>query len=156
MAYYNNYMNQGGGYYGQPMPMQQPVQPMSTMPMQTMSRQEYQNNGLQGKIVDNIEVVKAMEIPLNGSVSYFAIADGSAIVTKQLMMDGTSKTVIYKPSTEQEEDYKPEYLTIEDFNKKIEEVTSFKDEIKTMKRQIEDLTEDVKDINKDIKKRKDW
>lgn len=78
------------------------------------------------------------------------------IITKQLMMDGTSKTVIYKPITEPEEtSEKPEYLTVDDFNKKIKEVSSFKDEIKTIKRQIEDLTEDVKDINKDIKKRKD-
>lgn len=160
MAYYNNgYQTQGGGFYG----IQQPMQPMQPMQMQPqmqpmqmpMQRQEL---GLQGKVVDNIEVVKAMDIPLNGSVSYFPIADGTAIASKQIMMDGTSKTIIYKPVTEAEENIdKPEYITIEDFNKKIKEVdvSSFKDEIKNIKRQIEDLTEDIKDINKDIKKRKD-
>ncbi len=52
---------------------------------------------LQGKQVDNIDVVKATEIPFDGSVSYFPLTDGSAILTKQLMQDGTSKISVYKP-----------------------------------------------------------
>ena len=31
------------------------------------------NVGLQGKLVDSIEVVKAIDIPLDGSTSYFAL-----------------------------------------------------------------------------------
>ena len=53
--------------------------------------------GIQGRIVDNVDVVRATEISLDGSVNYFPLADGSAIVTKQLQMDGTSKIVVYKP-----------------------------------------------------------
>ena len=56
---------------------------------------------LLGKSVDNIDVVKATDIPLDGSISYFPLTDGSAIVTKQLQMDGTSKTIIYKPVKEE-------------------------------------------------------
>ena len=52
--------------------------------------------GIQGKTIDNIEVVKAIDIPLDGSISYFPLADGSAIVSKQLQQDGTSKIIIYK------------------------------------------------------------
>lgn len=37
---------------------------------------------LQGKIIDNLEVVKATDISLDGSVNYFPLADGSAIATK--------------------------------------------------------------------------
>ena len=51
---------------------------------------------LNGKQVESIDVVKAMDIPLDGSINYFPIADGSAIVTKRLQMDGTSKITIYK------------------------------------------------------------
>lgn len=55
----NNYgqpMNYGNQYFAQPMQMQQP------MPQPQIQRQEI---GLQGKIVDSIEVVKAIDIPLN-------------------------------------------------------------------------------------------
>lgn len=40
---------------------------------------------LQGKVIDNLEVVKATDILLDGSVNYFPLADGSAIATKQLL-----------------------------------------------------------------------
>ena len=51
---------------------------------------------LQGKAVDSIDVVKAMDVPLDGSVTYFPKTDGSAIFTKQLLADGTSKINIYE------------------------------------------------------------
>ena len=55
---------------------------------------------LLGKSVDNIDVVKATDIPLDGSISYFPLTDGSAIVSKQLQNDGTSKIIVYKPVKE--------------------------------------------------------
>lgn len=100
MPYYNSYMPQQNNYNNQfmqqpmqqPMQMQQTMQPqMQQMPMQ-MQRQE---KILQGKYIDNIDVMKATEIPLDGSISYFPLTDGTAIITRQLMPDGTSKTVIY-------------------------------------------------------------
>lgn len=57
----------------------------------------FQPKNLQGKQVDNIDVVKATEIPFDGSISYFPLTDGSAILTKQLMQDGTSRISVYKP-----------------------------------------------------------
>ena len=97
--------------YQQPMPqmqpmqqVQQPIQPMQQQPIPQPVSQPVQNIVLQGKSVDSIDVVKAMDIPLDGSVSYFPLADGTAIVTKQLQMDGTSKTVVYKPVTENDKE----------------------------------------------------
>lgn len=58
--------------------------------------------GIQGRIVDNVDVVRATEIALDGSVNYFPLADGSAILTKQLQMDGTSKIVMYKPVVDEQ------------------------------------------------------
>ena len=85
-------------YYQQPryntMPQQPIEQPLQTNLMST-------RNILNGKQVDSIDVVKAMDIPLDGSISYFPLADGTAIVTKQLQTDGTSKTVIFKPVDEE-------------------------------------------------------
>lgn len=96
-------------------------------------------NTLQGKSIDNLEVVKAMDIPLDGSVSYFPLTDGTAIVTKQLQQDGTSKIVIYKPIESEEPSIK--YATIEDINNKINDIKipdikGIQDDIKTLKKQI--------------------
>ena len=108
----------------------QPVQPV---PMRY-------NSGLQGKSIDNLEVVKAMDIPLDGSISYFPLVDGTAIVTKQLQQDGTSKITIFKP-IEAEEATSVKYATIEDIenrinNIKMPDMKPLQDEIKTLKKQI--------------------
>lgn len=97
-------------------------------------------NSLQGKSIDNLEVVKAMDIPLDGSISYFPLVDGSAIVTKQLQQDGTSKITIYKP-IEADEATPTKYATIEDIENhikgiKIPDMKPLQDDIKTLKKQI--------------------
>ena len=135
----------------QPQPQMQPEMQFNQQPMYR------QPTGLQGKSVDNVEVVKATDIPLDGSISYFPLTDGSAIVTKQLQQDGTSKTVIYRPSDEKEEKNLPKYITVDELDKAIKKVDSsdLRDELKTIKRQLKDITEDIKDINEDMKHRKD-
>lgn len=119
----------------------------------------YKTLGLQGKSVDSIDVVKAMDIPLDFSISYFPLTDGSAIVTKQLQTDGTSKTVVYKPiDTENSEDTL-KYITEDKFKDFIIEnensVKDFKNDMKEIKRQVEDITSDISDIKKSIKDRKE-
>ena len=152
----NNYYPNYNQFYGQmQMPKMANAQSMqSVQPMQTMEQyqpqQIYKQIGLQGKSVDSIDVVKAMDIPLDGSVSYFPLVDGTAIVTKQLQADGTSKTVVYKPIEDKEIANVPKYITKEDLDKEIKKVdnSGIKDDIKTLKRKIEDLVEDLKDIKK--------
>ena len=115
-------------------PMQQPVQQMQPVaPIQT---------GLQGKAVDSIDVVKGMDIPFDGSTSYFPLVDGTAIVTKSLQMDGTSKIVIYKPTEDVKKEI-PKYLTIEDLKKELESITI---------NDLEDLREDIDFIKEELKK----
>ena len=93
---------------------------------------------LLGKSVDNMDVVKAMDIPLDGSISYFPLTDGSAIVSKQLQMDGTSRMVVYKPLQE-EKKQDILFATIEDLQ-------DLQDEIKTIKKQLKDFKDkDKKD-----------
>lgn len=152
----NNYYPNYNQFYGQmQMPKMQPTQPVQPVqPMQPVEQyqpqQIYKQIGLQGKSVDSIDVVKAMDIPLDGSVSYFPLVDGTAIVTKQLQADGTSKTVVYKPIEDKEIANVPTYITKEDFDKEIKKIdnSGIKDDIKTLKRKIEDLVEDLKDIKK--------
>lgn len=131
-------------YFKQPMyqPIEQPVQPINAQPYVPPVQQNKIVN-LLGKSVDSIDVVKAMDIPLDGSVSYFPLTDGSAIVTKQLKADGTSKTIVYKP-TEEEKESKPIYVTPEELEKTIKnidlsEIDDLKDEIDSLRKEIKDL-----------------
>ena len=103
---------------------------------------------LQGKVVDSLDVVKATDIPYDGSVSYFPLTDSSAIITKQLQPDGTTKVVIYKPDIGGL-DITPKYMTEEDFDEKVKDINSkdlkeMKEDIKTLKRKLEDITDDMR------------
>lgn len=126
-----------------------------------------QPSGIQGKVVDSLDVVKATDIPYDGSVSYFPLTDGSAIITKQLQQDGTSKVVIYKPvETSNNSESKPKYITESDLKEQMDDISGrfitedelekhlkdvnskdikdLKDDIKTLKRKLEDITDDIK------------
>lgn len=112
-------------YYGQQnytQPRYQPIEP------QYLSQQP---KGLLGKSVDSVDVVKAIDIPLDGSVSYFPLTDGSAIVTKQLQMDGTSKIMVYKPMIEQKEEVKT--ISYEEFEELRKEVKTVKDKLNLLR-----------------------
>ena len=123
--------------YSQNYPQQMQMQP-SYVPLAVQNNQ----TAMQGKVVDSIEVVKAMDIPLDGSISYFPIIDGSAIVTKQLQTDGTSKMIIYEPINEKERI--PKYVTFDDLKKELENLD------------FDDLRDEIKDIKKQLKiKKKD-
>ena len=134
----------GNHFYGQPQrfqPMDQLGQQFNNQYMSTIQQVNTQMN-LLGKSVDSIDVVKAMDIPLDGSVSYFPLTDGSAIVTKKLQADGTSKTVIYKPVEESKGDTK--FLVMEDLENIINDINDMKD-----------LKKDFKSIKKDVQEIKD-
>lgn len=139
---YNNYgynpYYQQQRFQGVEQTTQQPMMPTFQSPMQLTKQ-----NSLLGKSVDNIDVVKAMDIPLDGSISYFPLTDGSAIVSKQLQMDGTSKIVIYKPTEENKKDV-IKFATIEDIQNAIDEldlsdIQNLKDDIKEIKRQLKEF-----------------
>lgn len=114
--------------------MQQQLQPMQPINNQI---------GILGKIVDSIEVVKAMDIPLDGSVSYFPLTDGTAIVSKQLQNDGTSKMVVYKPTQEDKKET-IQFATLDDIQDAIDnldlgDIQDIKDDIKEIKKQIKEF-----------------
>lgn len=144
MNYYPNY-NQ---FYGQPMQSQiQRMQPTEQQFSQYMQPQFKQPIGLQGKSVDSIEVVKAMDIPLDGTVSFFPLTDGTAIVTKQLQQDGSSKTIIYKPVTEEEVMPQVNYVTVEELNKRLAQIdmSEIEDELQEIKKQIKNIRRNKED-----------
>lgn len=136
---YNN-----NNYYQPPKNMgvpnyQQPIyQPMYQVPISQPT-----SSGLQGKVVDSIETAKNQDIQLDGSISYFALTDGTAVVSKQLQADGTSKTTIYRPINEEQVEL-PKYATLDDIKKEIEkidlsDIDDLKEEIRELKKQLKDL-----------------
>lgn len=154
---YNNIYNPYGNPY---LNYNQQPQLQTSMLRQNQYRPQ---NSLQGKVVDSLDVVKATDIPYDGSVSYFPLTDGTAIITKQLQQDGTSKVVIYKPMIENEEN---KYITEIDLEKQLKDMDSkfitednlrdqlknvnskdikdLKEDMKTLKRKLEDITDDLK------------
>lgn len=139
---YNNY---GYNPYYQPQRFQNMEQP-SQQPVMTTYQQPVQltkPTGLLGKVVDSIDVVKSLEIPLDGSTSYFPLADNSMIVTKQLQNDGTSKIVIYKPTQEDKKEA-IQFATLDDIQDAINDIDlsdiqDLKDEIKEIKKQLKEF-----------------
>ena len=146
----NNYGYNPYGTYIPQRPMQQPIQQPVEQPFNSVQTRS-PLNVLNGKQVDSLEVVKAIDIPLDGSISYFPLANGSAIVTKQLQQDGTSKITIYEPKT-QKEDVK--FATIDDVDKKLEkldfsEIDDLKDELSALKKELKDIKNKLKNKKED-------
>ena len=132
---YNPYLQQQR-FQNVEQPNQQPIITTYQPPIQLTKP-----TTLLGKSVDNIDVVKAMDIPLDGSVSYFPLTDGSAIVSKQLQTDGTSKIVVYKPTQEDKKDI-VNFATLEDLQEAIDNLDLS---------DIQDLKDDIKEIKKQLK-----
>lgn len=133
----------GNPYFAQ----QQRFQPMINQPTQPQpyisTMQPISNPTLLGKAVESVDVVRAMDIPFDGSISYFPLTDGSAIITKQLQTDGTSKTIIYKPVEENKND-KVKFATLEDIENAINELDIS---------DINDLRNDIKELKKQLKEK---
>lgn len=136
-----NSNNYGYTPYGRYIP-QQPMQPIQ--PIENNIQPVNNVYKLNGKQVDSIDVVKATDIPLDGSISYFPLANGSAIVSKQLQMDGTSKMVIFKPVDEQKEESR--YITREDMEKAINNIEI--NDLEDIKEELKDLKKELKDLKK--------
>lgn len=136
---YNPYYNQM-----QQQRFQQPIPSPMSEPVQQASYMQPQYNkpmGLQGKMVDSLEVAKAADISFEG-ITYFPLTDGSQIITKQIQMDGTSKIVIFEPINEQKQEIK--YLTKDDLkialdDLNLDKLDEFEDELKEIKKELKEL-----------------
>lgn len=133
-------------------PRMQPIQPMQPVepiqqsqqiqPMITPFMQSTQPSIL-GKQVESIEVVKATEVPFDGSTSYFPLSDGSAIITKKIQSDGTSKIMTYKPIIEKEKE-SPKYITVDELKEAIDDIDL--SELTELRKDLKDLDKRLKDL----------
>lgn len=123
--------------------IQQPVQPIQPIPQPYIPTVQNSHQGLLGKQVESIDVVKATEVPFDGSVSYFPLSDGTSIITKKIQNDGTSKITIYKPVSENEKE-EPRYATVKDIERAIDKIDlgdlqQIKDDLSSIKQQLKNL-----------------
>ena len=74
---------------------QQAIQPQAQM-------QGANNFTPLGKIVDSVDIVKATDIPMDGSMYYFPKADGSMVFGKQWLANGQTRILTFKAILDEE------------------------------------------------------
>ena len=120
--YTNPYYFQNNPYQ-QPMynpmaPYQERLNQMQAQYNQQPMAQQNQTMGLNGEIVDSIDVVKAKNVDMSGQPTFYPKSDLSEVYVKRLMADGTSQIVTYKAVHPEES--KPEqvkqYVDIQTLN----------------------------------------
>ena len=92
MSMQNPYMDRMNFLQNYQQNLQQPLPPTQMSGANQMSAI--------GKIVDSIDVVKATDIPMDGSSYYFPKADGTEVYCKQWLQNGTTRILTFKPVSE--------------------------------------------------------
>lgn len=106
MAPYQDRLAQLQAQYNQQPPYSQMVQQSQTV-------------GLNGEVVDSIDVVKAKNVDMSGNVTFYPKSDMTEIYTKQLQADGTSRIVTYKavqPEGQKQDEPMKQYVDIQTLN----------------------------------------
>lgn len=107
-------------------------------------QQNTNDRQIQGRPIENLEMAKTIETPLNGSTLYLPLLDKSAIVTKRLTVNGTSEITIFKPISEEKDETKP--ITLEDIKTSLDELKN---------RNNDDIISAIEDFKKELKKKSD-
>lgn len=150
MPAYPNYsmpMNNGYGYHQQ-IPVQNPYQQRMDFlqsyqqslqpPAQQMPQANTQMNVI-GKIVDSVDAVKAMDIPMDGNLYYFPKADGTEIFGKQWLPNGQTRILSFKPVLEAEPNNLSQTAEKLKFDLSEASTTAFMQRFDSLEKQINDL-----------------
>lgn len=159
-------MQQSMSYYPQ-MQIQQPMM-FNQMPQfnpyadriaqlqaQQQQLQASQSMATLGKVVESVDVLKTLEVPMDGNAYYFPKADGTEIYAKQWLPNGTTRILTFKPTLDNgvdENTLDEEKLNVEQFNKVVEGILN---EIQTINSKIDKIskpsttTRSKKEVNED-------
>ena len=83
-------------YFQQPRMQQSQIEQMQPV----NQFQQQMPRGVNGRVVQSVEMITANDVPMDGSAAFFPMQDMSAIFAKSWNADGTIKTVIFKPVNE--------------------------------------------------------
>lgn len=140
--YYPQYQQQINPYMQRMENLQQFQQALQQPPT-------FQNNfSVISKVVENIDMVKVADIPMDGNMYYFPKADGTEIYTKQFGIDGRTRILTFKPAL----DEIPNNLPNEEEKMKID---AFNDVLIGIQKDIKELTEKVDKITKPSRTKKE-
>lgn len=140
--YYAQYQQQINPYMQRMENLQQFQQALQQPPT-------FQNNfSVISKVVENIDMVKVADIPMDGNMYYFPKADGTEIYTKQFGMDGRTRILTFKPIL----DENPNNLPNEEEKLKID---AFNDVLMGIQKDIKELAEKVDKITKPSRTKKE-
>jgi hypothetical protein len=122
---------------------------------QQQQLQASQNMATLGKVVESIDVLKALDVNMDGNVYYFPKADGTEIYTKQWLPNGTTRILTFKPSLDNgvdENTLGEEKLNLGHFN---DVLIGIQNEIQTINSKIDKIskpstsTRGKKEVNED-------
>lgn len=141
-------------FYGNYQFQQNPFQQQQVMNNPYMNYQQQMQNQVQQspfvKYVDNVEMVRATDIPMDGNAYYFPKADGTEIYVKQWLANGQTRVVSFKPVIENEVISQNNAI-----NKEI--IDSFYESFESIKTDLKTLSDKVDRISKptNVKNRKE-
>lgn len=142
MMYQNPYQPPFNSVYDMQMPQQMQFQPRPMMqqqqPQMQMPQMQVQQQFPLLKIVDSSDVVKTMDIPMDGNTYYFPKGDGSEIYTKRWLQNGTTEQVIYKKvdAVEQEQKVDPLFEKLNGIEEQINKIEELLGKQKTTKKEV--------------------
>lgn len=128
---------------------------LAQLQVQQQQLQASQNMATLGKVVESEDVLKTLEIPMDGQQYYFPKADGTEIYAKQWLPNGTTRILTFKPTLDDKVDentLEEEKLNVEQFNKVVEGILN---EIQTINSKIDKIskpstsTRGKKEVNED-------
>lgn len=152
MVPYTNYF-QPMNNYGQP--MQNPyAERMAQLQQYQQNLQANQmpvsntNFPTLGKIVESSDIVKTLDIPMDGNMYYFPKADGTEIYGKQWLANGTTHTIVFKPVLEAQTE--GSRIVDEKLN-----LGAFKELVEGIKQDITTLNDKIDRLNKPTRTKKE-
>lgn len=139
--YYAQYQQQFNPYLQRMENLQQFQQAIQQPQVPTAMQMTNQQLNPLGKIVESLDIVKVMDIPMDGNMYYFPKADGTEIYSKQFMPNGQTRILTFKPVLDSE----PNTLLNEEEKAKFEPINNV---LRGIQDDIKALTEKVDKISK--------
>lgn len=113
---------------------------LAQLQAQQQQLQASQNMATLGKVVESMDVLKTLEVPMDGNAYYFPKADGTEIYAKQWLPNGTTRILTFKPSLDNgvgENTLDEEKLNLGHFN---DVLIGIQNEIQTINSKIDKIS----------------
>lgn len=80
------------------------------------------NTAVSGRIISDPNSIAPQEVPMDGSISLFPMADNSAIFAKRWNADGTIKTIKFVPESSEPDTAPTSGVSLEDISNELAEI----------------------------------